>query len=587
MSSTALPAASAPATDPAIVAARRFVPTDLDPADVGQLTALADALLQRELATPEAVAQWLADYAELAAVISEAGARRSIAKACDTDSDAVDAAYQHWIQQVAPALAPLHDKLHRKYLASDCRDRLDTPGRALMDKHWQADVDLYRDENVPLQVEVKQAVVGYDKLIGAMSIELDGQTLTLPQAAAHLESTDRAHRETVWRKVVERRLEDRDAIDGIFDELLSKRQTIAENAGLDDFRAYQWRSFGRFDYTPADCDAFADAVEQAVVPELAKRHRLRRERLGVESLRPWDLGVDPRGRSPLSPFDRDRTDVLVDRTKALLTELDPALGASFGRLKPGRNLDLESRKAKRAGGFQASLSESGEPFIFMNAAGVHRDVDTMLHEAGHAFHFLASFEAVPLMFTRHAPMEFCEVASMAMELLAGPYLGAFYDDAEAARARVTHVESILRVFPWIATIDQFQHWLYTHPGHSRDDRTAAWVAIRDRFDTAEVDWSGLDDAKAADWQKQLHLFHHPFYYIEYGIAQMGALQVWANARRDPADALARYRAALKLGGTRPLPELFEAAGATFDLGPATLAPLVRDLVDELDRLDVD
>jgi oligoendopeptidase F len=578
-------AASTPPPDPEVVAARRFVPTPFDPADVEQITRLTDDLLARDLATPDAVAAWLADYGELTAVVSEAGSRRMIAKACDTDADDVDAAYQHWIQNVAPALAPIHDRLHRQYLAADARTAVDMPGRELMDKHWQADVDLYRDANVPLQVEIKQRCVDYDKLIGAMSVEVDGKTLTLPQASAKLESTDRARRESVWKQVAARRLDDRDAIDALFEDVLGLRRRIAENAGLDSYRDYAWRSFGRFDYTPEDCHRFADAVERVVVPALAARHRQRRAALGVETLRPWDLAVDPQGRDPLTPFDADDPHALVEKTRAVFEALDPSLAEAFGRLKLGRNLDLDSRQAKRAGGFQASLSESGEPFIFMNAAGVNRDVDTMLHEAGHAFHFLASFDGTPSIFVRHPPMEFAEVASMAMELLAGPHLAPFYDDADAARARVTHLESILRVFPWIATIDQFQHWLYTHPGHSRDQRTAAWLDLRRRFGTGEVDWTGLDAELEAEWHRQLHLFHHPFYYIEYGIAQLGALKVWANARRDPADALDRYRAALRLGGTRSLPELFDAAGVAFDLGPASLDPPIDDLVAELDRLD--
>ncbi|MEM9252204.1 MAG: M3 family oligoendopeptidase [Planctomycetota bacterium] len=575
----------ADAVDPAVRAARRFVPADFDPADVEQIHRLAQALIDREIDGVESLTRWLEDYAEFDAVVGEAGSRRMIGKACDTEDAEIDAAHRHWIEHVAPALAPLHDRLQRKFLDDPRHAELPIDGIDLLVRSWRTGVELFREANVPIQTEVKRAVVAYDKLVGAMSVDIDGQTLTLPQATAKLESTDRELRESVWRQVSQRRLQDRVAMDDLFDELLAHRARIAENAGLPDFRAYQWKAMQRFDYTPDDCHRFADTVEKVVVPAVAERQRRRLERLGVDRLRPWDLAVDPAGRPPLTPFDPDRTNDLVAKSSAVFRALDASLADDFDRLKPGRNLDLASRPAKRPGGFQSALPESGEPFIFMNAAGVPRDVDTMLHEAGHAFHFLAAQRDVPLSFCRRSPMEFCEVASMAMELLAAPQLGAFYEPADAARASVVHFDGVLRVFAWIATIDQFQHWLYTHPDHTRDQRTEAWLATVARFETGLVDWTGLDDTRAADWHRQLHLFHYPFYYIEYGLAEVGALQVWANARRGPADALARYRASLSLGGTCSLPDLFAAAGARFDFGEATIAPLINDLVREIARLD--
>ncbi|MEM6332318.1 MAG: M3 family oligoendopeptidase [Planctomycetota bacterium] len=569
----------------AIRAARQYVPADANPADVDQLTALAQALLDRELDSPQALQRWLADYSELTAFISEAGSRRHVAKACDTEDADIDAAFLHWVQTVSPAMEPLHDQLRRKYLDCPHHAALDQPGIDIMTREWRDAVELFREANVPLFVEARKLSVAYDKLVGAMSVDIDGESLTLQQAAAKLESADRPLRESVWKKIAARRLQDRDAIDETFDELLAKRQQIAKNAGHANFRDYQWKSLGRYDYTPDDCHAFADAIEKTVVPKVAELDRRRREHLGIDPLRPWDLAADPRGRDPLHPFDRDGTDALVARSHQLIAQLDAQLGNDFATLKPGRNLDLVSRPGKRAGGFQASMSESREPFIFMNAAGVHRDVETMLHEAGHAFHYVASAANVESVFTRHAPIEFCEVASMSMELLGGPHLGVFYNDADANRARVTHHEGVLRVFPWIATIDQFQHWLYTHPGHTRDQRTQAWLDIRGRFSTGEVDWSGHEDNLAADWQRQLHLFHHPFYYIEYGIAQVGALQVWANFQRDPAAALADYKAALALGSTRSLPDLFAAAGIRLDFTQQTLAPLIDDLAATAEALD--
>ncbi|MEX0743966.1 MAG: M3 family oligoendopeptidase, partial [Phycisphaeraceae bacterium] len=399
---------------------------------------------------------------------------------------------------------------------------------------------------------------------------------------------DRAVREQAWTLSANRRLADRGKIESLFDQLLELRQRIASNAGKADFRDYTWQASARFDYTPDDCLAFADAVEQVCVPLLAKLDEARREKLGVDKLRPWDLAVDVEGRAPLSPFDADDAEQLVTRTREVFGRLSPDLAETFARLRFGRNLDLDSRRGKRAGGFQSSLEESGEPFIFMNAAGVQRDVETLLHEGGHAFHFVWSHEREPLVFIRHAPLEFCEVASMSMELMGMHHLDVFYGDAESlARAKRTLLEGIVRVLPWIATIDSFQHWLYTNPGHSAEARRDQWLGVLDRFSSPVVDYTGHEDARAYMWHRQLHLFHHPFYYIEYGIAQLGALQLWARFQQDREQALRQYREALALGGTRPLPELFAAAGLRFDFTRKTLEPLLQTLWQQLEALPGD
>jgi oligoendopeptidase F len=308
-------------------------------------------------------------------------------------------------------------------------------------------------------------------------------------------------------------------------------------------------------------------------------NRLRREDLGVDRLRPWDLSVDPRNRPALRPFAEDQVPAFIDKTKAIFDRLSPALGEDFESLRTHGNLDLDSRKGKQPGGYQMSLEESKQPFIFMNAAGMQRDVEVLLHEGGHAFHFLAAV-GEPLVFLRSAPMEFCEVASMSMELLGSEHFDVFYDAADAARAKRRLLEGIIEILPWIATVDSFQHWIYTHPGHSREERAAEWLGLTERFG-AKVDWSGYEDVRRSSWLRQLHLFHVPFYYIEYGIAQLGALQLWMKAMEDPRKALANYRAALRLGGTRSLPELFAAAGIRFDFSAGTLRPLMHAVREEL------
>lgn len=597
----------APAAPPAVSSpparSRQFVPVDFDPADWSQIEPLYGALQERALPDSTAMETWLRDWSELSAAISEVYSRRRIRQSCFTEDAEAERAFLHFVEDIIPKTQPVTFELQKKFLAAPGLNDLLTSERdagleryALLEREWRADVELFREANIPLQVEETRRVKDYDSLVGAMEVDFRGKTYTLPRLARFLEEPDRATRQEAWELTAERRLRDREAMDTIFDDLLSLRKRMAENADLPDYRAYVWKSRGRFDYTPQDTLRFNDAIQAVAVPLVERLDRERREALGVEAqggLRPWDLEVDPHGRAPLTPFDAEDVSTLVDGTRRVFERVSPELAEQFGRLEMGRNLDLESRRAKRPGGYQSSLSESGEPFIFMNAAGSQRDVETMLHEGGHAFHFLWAFENEPLTFLQHAPLEFCEVASMSMELIAAPHLEVFYEndpnygaagEGGADRARRRHLEGIVRFFPWMATIDQFQHWLYTHEGHTSRDRQAAWLEVLGRFSSSVVDWSGHEQARQWLWQRQLHVFHYPFYYVEYGIAQLGALQLWLKHREDPAGAVAGYRKALALGGTRKLPELFEAAGLRFALDEATLRPLLTAVMEEVERL---
>jgi oligoendopeptidase F len=352
---------------------------------------------------------------------------------------------------------------------------------------------------------------------------------------------------------------------------------------MSDYRAFVWKANKRFDYTPQDCLKFADAIAQACVPIVAELDRRRQKDLGVETLRPWDLSVDPKNRPALRPFNEAETDLFIDKTKTIFSRLSPQLAEDFETLRTRRNLDLQSRKGKQPGGYQCSLEEAREPFVFMNAAGLQRDVETLLHEGGHAFHALAAREE-PLVFLRSAPMEFCEVASMSMEALGSEHFDVFYDNAaDAARAKRSYLEGVIRFFPWMAIIDSFQHWIYTHPGHTRAQRTTEWLRLMDRF-YSRLDWSGHEAAKESLWQRQLHLFHAPFYYVEYGIAQLGALQIWRRSLEDPERAVREYKAALALGGTKSLPEIYAAAGAKLIFDEREMADLIALVEREVDRL---
>ncbi len=562
------------------------VPANFDASSFDAIKKLTDQLLDSPLDTRDQVDAWLESYSQLMMAVDEEGTRRYNHHACNTDKPEAEKAYLDFVENVAAQLEPIEAALQRKYLESDVVKQGREQSHAIMNRNWAADVEIFRDENVPLQTKVTRLNAEYSKLIGAMQIEHDGKTLTLQQASRYLEEQDRGVRQAVWEKSQNRRLEDRDAIESIFDQQLELRHQIAQNAGLDSYRDYVWKRYKRFDYTPEDCMQIADSLEKVCLPRLKQLNNEQRQELGVDPLRPWDMAVDPKGRPPLRPFNADDIDDFVSRVTDMLARVSPALAEEFAALRMGRNLNLESRKGKRAGGYQASLEKSGEPFIFMNAAGLQRDVETLLHEAGHAFHFKAAAQQPLLVFERHAAMEFCEVASMSMELLALEHYDVFYDEQDKGRAQRTALEGTIKALPWMVTIDSFQHWLYTNPGHSAADRQAAWLDILGRFSDPQIDYTGYEASREVMWHRQGHLFSAPFYYIEYAIAQLGALQVWMNYRKNPDKALGDLRKAFMLGGSATLPHLFETAGIRFDFSQATIEPLIAEVSEQINAIAV-
>jgi oligoendopeptidase F len=562
---------------------RRFVPDRVDWDEWSALAPLFDQLETRAatLTSPAELEQWLLDWGELGAALNEEAARRYIAMTCHTDNPAAERAYLHFVEEIEPQLKPRQFQLEQIYLAHPQRGQLPRPRYDVFDRNTAVHVELYRDENVPLETREAQIGQQYQKVCGALTVNFRGEEKTLVLMGRYLEEPDRSLRQQAWELVARRRLQERDTFDEQFDELLKLRDQIARNAGFANYRDYAFKARGRFDYAPDDCLAFHDAIEAEVVPLLVELQRERKKRLEVDRLRPWDTAVDPLKRPPLRPF--QKVEQLLEGSQRIFDRLDGALAQQFRQMRKLRLLDLDNRKGKAPGGYQSSLTETRLPFIFMNAVGQQRDVETILHEAGHAFHALATREE-DLYAYRDGPTEFCEVASMSMELLGGEWLDAFYAPEEFRRARRDHIEGIVEVFPWIATVDAFQHWLYLHPGHTRAERAAAWHELMDRF-AGEVDWSGWEEARAHLWHRQLHIFLYPFYYVEYGIAQIGALQVWLNSRHDRAAALAAYRRGLALGGSRPLPELFAAAGCRLDFSRPAIQPLVNLLRDELKKLN--
>ncbi len=536
-------------------------------------------LAQRPLDDVDA---WLCDWSALESVLGEAATLASIAYSTDTSDPEREAAHLRWSSEIGPRAAEQGVRLARRLLErGHSRADLETVVRRFANSN-----DLFREENVAIHAELSRLSARYQKITGAMTVQWDGQELTLPQVRAKLIETERPVRERAFRLANRPYIEGRDELAALFDEMLQQRQKLARNAGLADYRDYAHREKHRFDYTAEDCLRWHDAVAGTAVPAAQRILERRRQDLGVASLRPWDLAADPLGRPPLRPF--ADVGVLSDRAARIFDQVDPVLGGYYQTLMEEELLDLDSRKAKAPGGYCTSLPYRRRPFIFMNAVGVEGDVKTLMHEAGHAFHGFEAMASQPLVWQRRYGSEMAEVASMSMELLSSPYQdeahGGYYSEDEARRARIDHLEGIILFFGHCASVDAFQHWIYTEPeGADADARDARWLELRRRFEPG-VDWTGLEAERIARWYSQLHFFQYPFYYIEYGIAQLGALQVWRNSLRDQAGAVADYRRALALGGSRPLPELFGTAGARLVFDTEGLADLVAFCEEQLLRL---
>jgi oligoendopeptidase F len=562
----------------ATATSKMFIPADFDAGDWTRIEPLFDEL---EKDPAKDLARWLARYSELSAALAEEENRRYVAMTCKTDDPEREKAHLHFQTEILPKCKPRWQALKKKFAAHPQRKKLPKARFALFTQHTENEIEIFRDANVPIEAKDAELSQQYQKICGAQTISFDGKEQTLPMMAKYLEETDRLVRQKAWEAIIQRRLNDREAIDAIYDEQIKLRTEIAKNAGFENYRDYAFRMRGRFDYTPEDCLRFHESVALLVVPALRKRHERRQKLLNVSVLRPWDLSVDPHGRPPLRPF--TETKQLVDGCRSIFKKVHPDFAKKFEQIRKKGYLDLESRKGKAPGGYMTVFDVERMPFIFTNAAGLHRDVQTLLHEGGHSFHSLLCGKD-DFHFNRGYPIEFAEVASMGMEMLGQPFLQEFYPKEEANRARAKHLEDMLDIFPWICTIDAFQHALYTDPGHSREDRRRTWLDLRARFKGAE-EWSGYDEAHATGWQRQNHLFTVPFYYVEYAIAQMGALQVWLNARKSRTGAVAKYRAGLSLGWTRSLPELFKAAGLKFDFSARTLKPLINAVMEELESLE--
>lgn len=563
---------------------RHFLPANFTITDWPGLEPFFKELLDRPIASKAGLEQWLRDISELEAVISEDACWRQIRMTCDTENKQLEEAFQYFVMEIQPHIQPLMDALNRKLADSPWLAELEAeePAYKTYLRTVRKNIDIFREENIPLHSELSLLQQQYGQVTGRMTVEHKGQEYTMQQAAKFLLSKDREEREAVYRKMQERRLQDKETLDGLYTKLINLRQQVAVNAGFENYRDYKFKELGRFDYTREDCYRFHEGVKQYVVPLVNAIYTHKREALGLETLRPWDLDAEPVGIEPLKPFATGEE--LLQKSIACLEKLNPFFAGCFRTMRQMGHFDLESRKGKAPGGYNCPLAESGAPFIFMNAAGQMDDVTTMVHEGGHAVHsFLAHNLALSAF--KEYPMEIAEVASMAMELFTMDHWDVFFDnEEELKRAKIHQLERAITIFPWIATIDKFQHWVYENPTHTPEERMQAWMGLLEEFKVEALDTSGLENYRQYGWQRQLHLFEVPFYYIEYGIAQLGAIGLWMQYRQNPQQAIDNYINALSLGGTRTLPELYKTAGLRFDFSPGHIRELAAFVHDEMNRL---
>jgi oligoendopeptidase F len=561
---------------------RSFLPADFTITTWDELKPYFETLAARPLDTEAQLRQFLQDRSELESVIAEDLGWRYIRMTCYTEDEAHRNAYTYFVQQVQPHMAPYSDVLNKKVVASAALPALEVEeGYRILIRNLKKDIALYREENIPLFTEIQTKTQQYGQISGAMTVELAGKELTLQQAAVVLLATDRNKREEAYRKINDRRLQDKETLDVLYSELISLRHRVAEQAGFANFRDYQFQAYGRFDYAPKDCFAFHESIESEVLPVINQLAHQRATRLGVTKLRPWDKAVDPEGREPLKVFENGAD--LTEKSIRAFSDLDPYLGDCLHIMKQMGHLDLESRKGKAPGGYNYPLAEIGVPFIFMNATSTQRDMVTLMHEGGHAVHNFLTKDLALADF-KSPPMEVAELASMSMELLTMDHWHHFFTNPEdLRRARQEQLEDLMETLPWVATIDAFQHWVYENPTHSVEDRKRVWNRTFDRFADSHTDWSGLETNKDFLWQKQLHLYEVPFYYIEYGMAQLGAIAMWRNYRKDKSRGLQGYLHALRQGNLRSIPEIYAAGGIRFDFSRGYIRELMQFVGEELAR----
>lgn len=560
---------------------RTYIPQDLK-MEWANLEPILNELLHRAINNVDELEQWLKDKSELEAALEEDFAWRYIKMSCDTANEDLVKDFQYFATEIEPKISPIANELNKKFSESQFIDELDQDKYFVYIRAVKKALELYREENIELFTQLQVAQQKYQGITGAMSVTINDQEYTLEQAANFLKDTDRDKRQQAWETIQQRRLVAKDELNILFDELITMRHKVALNAGFENYRDYMFQALGRFDYSPKDCYDFAEAIEKEVVPVLKEQAAKRKQALGLEELKPWDMEVSTTGKLALKPFNNGQE--LIDKSIACFNAINPSLGEKLAIMKANNLFDVESRMGKAPGGYNYPLAETGAPFIFMNSANSLRDLTTMVHEGGHAIHtFLTANLA--LNDFKHCPSEVAELASMSMELISMDNWDVYFDNEEdLVRAKKEQLVDVLKTLPWVAVIDQFQHWIYTNPNHNAADRETAFKQIYTRFGAGFANWEDFEQQFGNLWQKQLHLFEVPFYYIEYAIAQLGAIAVWKNYKENPTKALQQYLDALALGYTKPMNEIYETAGIKFDFSADYVKELADFVTQELEKL---
>lgn len=562
---------------------RSFVAADLEIDSWESIETYYKDLLDRQIDTLDDFKQWLSDQSELEAVLEENMAWRYIKMTIDTTDKELSEAYTFFVTEIQPKLAPYEDKLNRKLADSPFTKELESGSDYfILFRKVRKALELFREENISINSEIAEESQKFGALSAAQSIEHNGEKLTMQKASLFLKETDESLRKEVFEKICARRREDMDKFDDLFDVLLKKRHQVAVNAGFKNFRDYKMEAMGRFDYAVSDCEDFHASVKEVIVPIVKSIKQTKLDLLGKDKFKPWDLDVDPEGKDPLKPFEKDTE--LLSGTINMFEKVDPYFADCLSTMDKMKHLDLASKNGKAPGGYNYPLYEIGVPFIFMNAVGSQRDLVTMVHEGGHAVHSFLSRD-LELTGFKSLPSEVAELASMAMELLTMEEWNEFYpNEEEFKRAKREQLETVLILLPWIAQVDEFQHWLYVNHDHTHEERTKKWISLSKEYGTGLVDYSGYEDIQATSWQRQLHIFEVPFYYIEYGIAQLGALGVWMNSLKDKQQAIHNYKEALKLAYTKSIPEIYKTAGIEFNFSQGHISKLADFIREELEKL---
>ena len=561
---------------------RNFLPQDLSITSWEQIQTYFEDLKNRTIGSASDLTKWMQDRSELEAVLEEDMAWRYIKMNIDTTDEDLQKSFQFFVEKISPNTAPYDHGFNTKLVESPFLKDLDQETYFIYLRSVENDIKLYREENIPLFTELTNKAQKFGEIAAQMMVTIDGEEKTLQQASVYLKGTDREKRKEAFEKVNARRVEDKTELDILLDELIQKRQEVAKNANFENFRDYKFQSMGRFDYTKEDCFNFHESIAQEIVPLIADIQKERKANLGLAVLKPWDMSVDPNGNQPLKPFEGGEE--LLDKCIECFDKVRPYYGACLRKMKEMGHLDLVSRKGKAPGGFMYPLYESGVPFIYMNSVGLLRDAVTMVHEGGHAIH---SFYTKDMELTafKSTPSEVAELASMSMELISMEHWDVFFGDKEEwKRARKEQLQGVLETLPWVAMVDEFQHWLYENGNHTHDERHDKWLSISKRYGTGMLDWSSHKEFQKTAWQRQLHIYEVPFYYIEYGMAQLGAIAVWRNYKQNSEKALDDYDSALKLGYTKSIGEIYEAANVKFDFSASYVKELADFVKSELEAL---